>query len=645
MPPARFWYVPVKHVCGDEAARTALLDAKLADETLLDTFAAHKLLTRGVKPGDLLALMDGTAARKLARVLTLDRNHVRWHQLPLEDGPPLGSAPALDEVPAHEAVQFKVGVAAMLSDTSRPVPLPVPLLAKPQNIILYGPPGTGKTYSLKERALALALGEGVGDSDAEKAEQWEALQAAGQIAMCTFHQAYTYEEFVEGLRARTDEEGRIYYRVEDGLFKKMALEAAADGLPDDDVEVGFDDLWGDLVDSLRAEPRIAESLKKMKYQLEAAPRGGIMVRGGDVDEDGAFEPNGKWLSANQESMRALWEKRRQLGQAPSTAQIGQSAKGHATAMWMVYRELLVMQASEQSRPNQASHVQRALSSGRKLIFPPGCRQYVLIVDEINRANIARVMGELITLLEPEKRLTGDDELRLHLPASGERFGVPPNLHIIGTMNTADRSIALMDIALRRRFTFEEMQPSAKVIKEVLGAKTADKQVHPAIIELIVQLFERINDRLRYLYDREHQIGHAYFLKVRTLDNLRETMALKVLPLLQEYFFGQWEKLAMVLGYPVNSEGTPKQYRSKDEDVPTVLVARKLVETEILGFSHDQYIDQVAWEVHPAFQAKGDHDFGDDKELWLARALCEVAFGPGRDTAAKNLIDKLNAGEG
>ncbi|MCA9968247.1 MAG: AAA family ATPase, partial [Anaerolineales bacterium] len=204
---------------------------------------------------------------------------------------------------------------------------------------------------------------------------------------------------------------------------------------------------------------------------------------------------------------------------------------------MVYRELLATQTPARHPSNPTSRVQRALSAGRALTFPPGCRQFVLVIDEINRANIARVLGELITLLEPDKRLTGENELRLRLPASGDLFGVPPNLHIIGTMNTADRSIALMDVALRRRFTFEEMSPDAAVIDRVLKAS----KVHPALLELTVAVFERVNERLRFLYDREHQIGHAYFLKVRSLEDLRLAFAGKVLPLLQEYFFGQWEK--------------------------------------------------------------------------------------------------------
>lgn len=183
---------------------------------------------------------------------------------------------------------------------------------------------------------------------------------------------------------------------------------------------------------------------------------------------------------------------------------------------------------------------------------PG-KEYVLLIDEINRGNISKIFGELITLVEDDKRQSYDKKTRkwaggmtLTLPCSGESFGVPDNLHIIGTMNTADRSIAMIDIALRRRFEFVEMMPDYEQLKEKLG------QINGVNVSALLQ---KINERIEYLYDRDHVIGHAYFWKVKTLLDLRDVFKRNVIPLLQEYFYGDWEKICIVLGCPHKKDAT------------------------------------------------------------------------------------------
>lgn len=186
--------------------------------------------------------------------------------------------------------------------------------------------------------------------------------------------------------------------------------------------------------------------------------------------------------------------------------------------------------------------------------------YVLIIDEINRGNVAQIFGELITLIEEDKREGAKNEIRSTLPYSGERFCVPDNLYIIGTMNTADRSVEALDSALRRRFHFVEMMPNSDLIT---STSRCDK------------VFAVINKRISILKDSEHQIGHSYFLEVQNDKDLCNVFRYNIIPLLQEYFFGDIEKMKMVLGegFFVKEAIDPKTdfpYRSGDIDIPTAV---------------------------------------------------------------------------
>ncbi len=160
------------------------------------------------------------------------------------------------------------------------------------------------------------------------------------------------------------------------------------------------------------------------------------------------------------------------------------------------------------------------------------KNYVMIIDEINRGNVANIFGELISLIEDDKRLGAREELRAELPYSHTIFSVPKNVYIIGTMNTADRSVEALDSALRRRFTFKEMMPKSELVPEE---------------NYVRNIFEIINQRIEVLKDREHQIGHSYFMGVKNNEDLKAVFYDKIIPLLQEYFYGDYEKIQLVLG--------------------------------------------------------------------------------------------------
>ena len=464
------------------------------------------------------------------------------------------------------------------------------------NLILYGPPGTGKTFTTAAEAVRLC-GEPASEDRDKLMVTYQALLTAGRVEFVTFHQSMSYEEFVEGLRPETqgaeaqeldtdklDTTG-FRLRVEDGIFKRICERARLDsgeGSADRRLDRSRPIFKISLGMRWQEQEKIQEALSaneirhgwsgpidwshekfedwaEIKSELERQTGREVSSHAGELVCTFSFRSDMEvgdyvMVSDGRDRMRAF-------GTVASDYFFAADAEHHPhrrKVRWLWRDD----QGVERERfyPNGfRQHTVYKLNKGlvnwdglEELVLgvdgsapSEGARPHVLIIDEINRANISKVFGELITLLEPDKRLGAKNEIRLTLAYSKRPFGVPANLHIIGTMNTADRSIALLDTALRRRFTFREMMPD--------GTRLIDAAQRTGID--LPRLLSTINDRIEYLYDREHQIGHAYFTGCNSRTDLDEVMRHKVIPLLAEYFFEDWAKIAGVLGDMEYHEGT------------------------------------------------------------------------------------------
>lgn len=483
-----------------------------------------------------------------------------------------------------------------------------------KNTILYGPPGTGKTYNVCNKALEIIDHEKYKDiinnpsKRDEVVKEFNKLKEDGLIGFCTFHQSYSYEDFVEGLRSN----GSGGFEPKDGIFKQICESTSVKAqteLPKyefDQNQISVHKMslgdtsskeeniyeyciknncislgWGENIDYSNCNDR--ESIKQIfkenfpessdnSFDINAINRFKHIIQEGDlvIISQGNHKARaiGKitgdyYYDSNTEIRYNHFRKVEWLynGEAIDVKRILKDKVFSQQSIYTFYNEDLKFDnikelISEKPIENKA-------------------KNYVLIIDEINRGNISKIFGELITLIEEDKRIGERNELKVSLPYSNESFGVPNNLYIIGTMNTADRSIALLDTALRRRFDFEEYMPNEELLsKDVEGVNVS-------------KLLKTINDRIEFLLDRDHTIGHTYFIKDNlTFEDLVSIMKNKIIPLLQEYFYDDFEKIEMVLG------GSGKAFNNNYLLNKTTIKASSLFKTN----QTFMYPDQVKYSV-------------------------------------------------
>lgn len=461
------------------------------------------------------------------------------------------------------------------------------------NQILFGPPGTGKTYYTVNHAIAIIEEKTLEQIEEEYQhrrkdliKRFEAYRDNKQIRFITFHQSFTYEDFVEGIKPRTiddENEKKVIYEIEDGVFKEIVNDAKSISklstnpernnlLLSEDVlnKINFfktslgntysseDDMiydyckansviavgWGDNIDftDSKTEQDVIDkflsidgykstdyaiiAIKCLKFWMKKddivfISNGNKRVRAiGQISGDYFFKVDSeirynqfrpvKWLATDLDlPVDVIYE--RNFSQQ---------------TIYMMYKNLIKKSFFSSIKEEKDTNTSK---------------NHVLIIDEINRGNVSQIFGELITLLEEDKRENAEMPMKITLPYSKQEFSVPSNLYIIGTMNTADRSVEALDTALRRRFSFEEMPPKYDL-----------EELNYTVTENIkaTDILAKINLRLENLLDKDHLIGHSFFICKEgesPLEKVKETFYKNIIPLLQEYFYGDYGKIGLVLG--------------------------------------------------------------------------------------------------
>ncbi len=501
----------------------------------------------------------------------------------------------------------------------------------PLNQILYGPPGTGKTFNTINKAVEIANPRFEIDTAtrAEIHREYDRLVEEGVIQFCTFHQSMSYEDFVEGIKPDPNKAGKVTYSIQPGIFKKVALAAlrsTSQANAETRQEKSFDVLWSGFINHLN------ETYQDGKYPF-------VTKEGSELRPDKAELENGRliayyrWSNSSTKTEpgktpfpikgdKIKWMVDEKIPEdiANLTERLKPVINYHLSPHFAVYKSFLSYAKAQLGESFNITSEEGAATGDdefaaylgplrvlkqKKIDFKKG-RPYVLIIDEINRGNVSQVFGELITLLEEDKRFGKKEGLTIQLPYSKKEFAVPDNLYLIGTMNTADRSVEALDTALRRRFVFENMMPNPSLLHpkelilnfwnderyinvrhkewmeepyksvtdmfyELIGFDRKDEETVPDRGEgdedilwteddlkhiddnsfdngiRLDLLLTRINERIEKLLSADQQIGHAFFINTMSVEHLYQVINEKLIPQLQEYFYGDFGKIGLVLG--------------------------------------------------------------------------------------------------
>jgi hypothetical protein len=461
----------------------------------------------------------------------------------------------------------------------------------PLNQILFGPPGTGKTYHTITEAIKIVDKEFyVANSNNRVALQerfnellirdW--IKTEGQISFCTFHQSFSYEDFVEGIKPLKPEKDDTFikYDIINGIFKNICRLADASNNAQKLAKENLVSLTQDefnratfykisLGDSTKEEDKEIYDFCVSNNYISIGYGGAIDYTGKNETQVNEAVVNEKLDPYNSQAINYFKNYLkvgnyvvvsygnsyiRALGKVTGEYEYNPDAEirhRHFREVEWIFKNVEIP-VTEFYQKNLSQQTIYKLKS--EFIIPSFFvreekpseaireqKNFVLVIDEINRGNVSSIFGELITLIEPNKRTGTSEALEVVLPYSKEKFSIPSNVYIVGTMNTADRSIESLDTALRRRFSFICMEPKPELIATVGKSKGAVDGID------LVQMLTRINERIEKLIDKDHKIGHSYFLDVESKEDLKIAFKDKVIPLLEEYFFGDFGKIGLVLG--------------------------------------------------------------------------------------------------
>lgn len=402
----------------------------------------------------------------------------------------------------------------------------------PLNQILYGSPGTGKTYHTIDKALEIISKEEKiqipsEDDRINRKKIFDEYVKNGQIVFTTFHQSYGYEEFVEGIKPIIDNDENsqeVKYDVKDGIFKELCDKSLKNYIlsMQNENEIDLDKLIFEFANYINQDFLNKGNEFPLENKVSIKK---ILLN--SKDEYRSFLLGGSIKSPQRLTIDIIkrdylnFKNKKILSFKDIKPKYDSQSDYHGNAIYyfMFYNKL-----------KEFENIQNEKFKIKKEIL----KSYIIIIDEINRGNVSKIFGELITLIEASKRIGEKEELKVTLPYSGKEFGVPKNVYIIDTMNTADRSITSLDTALRRRFEFIEMMPD--VSKLSIDCEGINLQ----------ELLKAINTRIEYLLDREKTIGHAFFISVENLEDLKKVFKNKIIPLLQEYFYNDYALIDAVL---------------------------------------------------------------------------------------------------